>query len=496
MEKRRPLEAGLVILVLLVAALIRLYGLDRLSLWSDELWVVIVSSTGSLWDMLGNVYINDNHPPGYYLFSRFTQGLLGNSDFAIRFPSALAGILLVWSVWHIGRQYLPWRAAVIAAALVVANYQLVYYSQEARPNIFVALFALWALHAFIKKQVLLFAIAATICMYLHYAGLVFVLCLVPVQLFLLARHPTRAALKQAVLLFALPALLFLPWLPGMVHDLLHSPPEYWQRKPSLQTLDQLFWFLFGPDSLFIWFYRISALFVLLFLVNSARKRTLLLPGFLVLLLVMAILPLAVFLVKSLLSQSAYNHRHFLFVIPFAALMAGWMLDQLLQRLSSKRQTAALIAIVCLLPGYQLAVNWQSGFYRANHFKQEYREVGALVASDEAFMNHPRVLVVANLFFFDHYLKRFGARRVTEAIYDKDEQIDEIRQILTAQQVEQFYFLEAPMIPGQNNMVTKKDLLLAEHYTPLCRTRFQRAQAIKWTTTPAANPGWETLPACP
>lgn len=494
MTVRRPLETGLVVFILLVAVVSRFYGLDRLSLWSDELWVVMASTAGSLADVLANVYSNDNHPPGYYLLSRWTQQLFGTSDFAIRLPSALAGVLLVYSVWHIGKQHLSVTAAVVAAALAAGSYPLVYYSQEARPNVFVALFALWALHGFYKRQPWLFACAAAACMYFHYAGLVLVLCFVPVYAVQLLYERNWQTLKQGLWLFVPALLLFSPWIPGTLYDLMHSPPEYWQRTPNLQTLNQTFWFLFGPDDFRVWCYKLALLFVVIVMGVTVIQRRV--PAFPALLLAMSLLPVAVFFVKSLVSQSAYNHRHFLFVIPFVALLAGWIIDKALQRLPASGQQPVLLVLLVLVILYQALANQGRALYSANHFKQEYREVSALVAKDNAFHAETKTMVIANLHFFDHYLKRFSSPRTISAIYETQAEFEGVRQLIAVEQVTQFYYLEAPLIPGANRMVTEQDQTLAQHYRAVCRTRFLRAQAIKWAVATPQAVDWENLPTCP
>jgi hypothetical protein len=132
--------------VLLIAAFLRFYRLDASSLWSDE---------GNTWAMLDRTYgeiaaaaAADIHPPGYYWLLKLWSSVFGTSAWAIRSFSAIAGVLLVLVVAWIGREMASGGAGrdwlrvwlpLLAALLAAVNPLLVYYSQEARMYMLVAL---------------------------------------------------------------------------------------------------------------------------------------------------------------------------------------------------------------------------------------------------------------------------------------------------------------------------------------------------------------------
>jgi mannosyltransferase len=143
-RRMRTLYVVALLAILLAATFLRFYRLDASSLWSDE---------GNTWAMLSRSYgeiaqaaAADIHPPGYYWLLKLWSSVFGTSAAAMRSFSAVAGVLLVLVIERIGRllvadrftrRWLPLLAALVAAV----NPLLVYYSQEARMYMLLALAA-------------------------------------------------------------------------------------------------------------------------------------------------------------------------------------------------------------------------------------------------------------------------------------------------------------------------------------------------------------------
>ncbi len=330
---------ALLSLILLVALVRRIYGIDRLGLWSDELWVVIQSTRGSLWEMLTYVYHNDNHPPGYYLILRYTQFLLGSSDIAVRIPSLICGVLLVYFVFVVGKQFYSIESGLIAAVLVGGSYQAVFYSQEARANILLALSSITAFYYFscltidkntrIKKYVC-FWLSASISFYLHYAGAVFVACIFLFQVQMLLIKRTKEFFILGLKIFSPVALLCVPWLPGMYHHLMYSPTESWMEGAvDTQVVFKTFRDLLGPDVFRFNFYKLILLLSGGFLIFDLIKKNITKQCVLLIFILQLIfLPVAIFYIKSITSQPAFADRHFLSIVPLFAILAGYTLLRL------------------------------------------------------------------------------------------------------------------------------------------------------------------------
>ena len=74
----------------------------------------------------------DIHPPLYYYLLHFWRGVFGSSEFALRSLSAVLGVLLVGLTFLIGRKAFSAGVGLLAAFVAAINPFQIYYSQEAR----------------------------------------------------------------------------------------------------------------------------------------------------------------------------------------------------------------------------------------------------------------------------------------------------------------------------------------------------------------------------
>lgn len=89
--------------VLLAAFTLRWWGLEKQSLWFDEgvTWAWATQPT-----LGGTVFAEPNHPPVWWLVTRFWVGLFGDAEQSLRAPAALCGILTVFLAWRLGLRLL------------------------------------------------------------------------------------------------------------------------------------------------------------------------------------------------------------------------------------------------------------------------------------------------------------------------------------------------------------------------------------------------------
>ena len=487
--------------ILLVATVNRLYGLDRLSLWGDELWVVMASSKGSLLDMFTFVQYRDNHPPGHYVFTRYWQLAFGDTDYAIRFPFAAAGILLVYFSYRIAREHYSPEAGLIAAALVSSSRQAIYYSQEARANILVALTALWTVNYFYRlvfvgdhtrKNWVAFWLSASVCCYLHYAGTVFVasLALVFFVMFLLRRE--KAFFLLGLKLFLPVALLYSPWMPGMYYHLTHTPANAWWLKPEWYSLYENFKWMFGYRGSTLFLYQLAFLFLLLqFGATVLRKKT---NHFSSLLLLMIVLPVMVFFIKSRISQPVSDYRHFIFALPLLAMPAGCMLSLLFINFRNWiRNTLLVFAVILILVTQNLA-NVLGKLYVGPHLKPEYRQSVEALIINRGASDSDLSLIAANSHFYNHYLRRLLNGRSIDVVLGERSDLSTLASMLDNTHTGSFYFLELPQ-DGKREMITNMDIELAKIYQPVCRTHYLYSQLIKFDVHHRGDVDWEQLPDC-
>ena len=135
-------------LILLLALLLRGYRLDGQSLWADEGNSAALAARSLA--AITRDAAHDIHPPLYYYFLHLWVRLWGNSEIALRSLSALAGTILVFATFLLGGELFPRRVAYVAAFLAAISPFQVYYSQEARMYILVALWSALAVLFFVR----------------------------------------------------------------------------------------------------------------------------------------------------------------------------------------------------------------------------------------------------------------------------------------------------------------------------------------------------------
>lgn len=251
--------------ILILAAALRFYRLDAQSLWNDEGTSARVAERSL--SLITAAAIGDIHPPLYYYALHLWRGLVGASELALRSLSAILGVLLVWLTYVLGRQLLDEASALIAALVAMLNPFQIYYSQEARMYMLLAVWAaastcflaLWLNRGSGRQGVktskigggqpgvlIGYALTAAAGMYTHYA---FAFMLVAHNLSaLLWLAKQRAGWRKLAIWTGTQVAvvaLYLPWL-GIA---LARVPEWQSPAPAYRLgsalLDTLRWLAFG-----------------------------------------------------------------------------------------------------------------------------------------------------------------------------------------------------------------------------------------------------------
>lgn len=120
----------LILLVLILGTFLRFYHIDKQSLWYDE------GNSAQMTERSASEIVTaaagDIHPPGYYLALDTWSTLLGQSEWSLRALSAMAGIIMISMIYHIGYRCFSAKVGLVAALITSVHPALVYYSQEAR----------------------------------------------------------------------------------------------------------------------------------------------------------------------------------------------------------------------------------------------------------------------------------------------------------------------------------------------------------------------------
>ncbi|MEJ2139258.1 MAG: glycosyltransferase family 39 protein [Gammaproteobacteria bacterium] len=233
-------EAALwLLLIVIAAALLRLYGLSFQSYWYDELFSAYISNPAHSLEEVISLTLADVHPPFYQLAMWSSYRWLGYTEWAGRLPSVLAGIATVPVVFLLGKELFGGRTGLYAAALAMPNFYLVYYAQEARSYSFFCFLSALSFYFFLRAlrngswlSVLPYVLASTLLLYTHYFGFIVLI----IQSLLLAVYlpATWNIDKKLIIRAAVAAMLIilavLPLVPSM---LAHANiREFWIQQPQ------------------------------------------------------------------------------------------------------------------------------------------------------------------------------------------------------------------------------------------------------------------------
>jgi uncharacterized membrane protein len=119
-------------LIVLLGSLLRFTGLENQSLWNDELSSWTRSNQPNYSSVIEKGVLSEAHPPGYHTLLYLVIRNGGDSETALRLPSAIFGILSIVMIFFLGRRLYSAEEGLVAAAFMACLWTPVFYSQEAR----------------------------------------------------------------------------------------------------------------------------------------------------------------------------------------------------------------------------------------------------------------------------------------------------------------------------------------------------------------------------
>ena len=202
--------------LLLVALVLRIYGLGVQSIWIDEAYSLRISAV-NLAEIIRDT-ARDNHPPLYYLLLAGWMRVGPTTETWARLLSALLGVLLVGILYLVSRNLAPPPVPNLAAGLLALSPFAIWHSQDARMYLLLLVLAYLAVYEFLRfledgsrlrlPLFILFMIGA---LYTHtYA--VFVGVALGVELWLGRRDTPPERFRGMALTLLASSALYLPWV--------------------------------------------------------------------------------------------------------------------------------------------------------------------------------------------------------------------------------------------------------------------------------------------
>ncbi len=208
-------------LLILFAFAIRLYKLNFQSLWSDEVFSLMVSDPANSFKDIIGICRFDVHPPLYQLLLHYWFKIMVFSPFALRLLSVIFGTLGVFSIYKLAEEINGKYTGFVAGLILSVTYFHIRYSQEGRSYALLFLLSTLSVLYFVKslkqdaskKYIIFYSITSLLMIYTHYFGFVILLAQSIVGLFVILKSEKK---KQLLFKFFFSALfvflLFTPWL--------------------------------------------------------------------------------------------------------------------------------------------------------------------------------------------------------------------------------------------------------------------------------------------
>ncbi|MGD8958176.1 MAG: glycosyltransferase family 39 protein, partial [Chromatiaceae bacterium] len=370
-------------LVILAGAVVRFWGLGEASLWLDE--AASVQFAGLPWSTLWLTGY-DNAPPLYYSVLKVVLSV-SDSEFAVRLPSVVFGVLTISVVYWAGLLVAGAWGALAAALVFALSAAQVEYSQEARAYSLLVLalaLALVGLLWFFRQEMkrdgatdsgvarsqqtaglILYALGILIALYTHNIAVFFVL----VAQLAFAFHWTLNAGDRVRLAVAwlvangVVFLLWLPWLYIILTELLGNGSLAWLSQAGAEEALQTWRDVQGFA--FVWRGQpwLDISLGVLCLIGAYRLRRK--PSVVVVLLLVSVLgPLLIWLIGYV--QPIYMEKSIIWSFLGTAILIGagvsvfkapyGLLVMLLLGLISARSATSFNAL-----GFTQDEDWRSGF---------------------------------------------------------------------------------------------------------------------------------------
>lgn len=209
----------------LFAAILWTIGCFHRSMWEDEFHSLYHARAGSVTELLARVR-SDNHPPLSFLMQHASVRLIGESVFAMRLPSLLAGLGMLLVYLGLCRRLADPSARAIAPWLAVTSSYLFWIVITARMYVWLALATLGLLQSILdtvdgRRSRWWITLWVALGLHSHYHAFLYVALLALACLVVYLVSPgERTALRRCVLPALAGGALFVPWtLYAFLHQL-------------------------------------------------------------------------------------------------------------------------------------------------------------------------------------------------------------------------------------------------------------------------------------
>ena len=343
-KSSQTLDLVLIGVIILVAAVLRLWKLGQVPFMHDEFSALLRTRFDNFHDFIQQGVMPDSHPIGVQLFLWGWVKLFGWSAFWVKLPFVLMGIGSIYLIYLIGKQWFNRKVGLFSAAFFAVSQLTVFYSQLARPYsaglFFILLMAyFWYKVVFVPKTPSMgtyigFALSAWACSLMQYfsiaqAGLIFLTGLI-----FLPKERRKSYWLSGIVA----VVLFLPTLPVFYQQLFVSGSiGGWLSAPKASFLTDFIQYTMNYSQLFMFAVGIIILLPLILSKRDKSRNPLRWVG-----LIWFVIIFAIAFAYSLFREPILQQSTLIFSYPFVIIVAFSLFKS---RTLSAWQTALVVAVI-------------------------------------------------------------------------------------------------------------------------------------------------------
>jgi mannosyltransferase len=438
-------------IILLLGTFLRFYNLDFQSVWLDEIHTLVeANSSLSVSGVYNEVLRGEQIPPHYFIVVNFLFKIFGYTPFVVRFLSVILGVLGIYSIYLLIKQFGFKKEALIAAFLVSINYFHIYYSQEARPYTMLFLFTNLSFVYLIKsiknitwKNTLLYGLTAGLMigshlfgMFVLFSQLVILLAVFIIEKGFLNKSTLIKFLGSGVLII----LLFLPSLDVVLKS--SEMTSFWVTQNLPDAFTVIFKDLFANSE---FLFSLFLIFVILYILRVSKinqkisiqnNELFLFSVVMIWMFFLILIPL----LRSYISVPMLINRYFISLLPALLIIASFGLAFIKNTLV--RGTLITIFVFFSMTDLIVIKN-----YYLKPTKSQFRESSAFVLS-KVGKNEKVVSSLPN--YFNYFFQKSNIKLI-------DSNLDAFVSTQDTTKVESFWYIDAhgrtfsPTIETQNRL---------------------------------------------
>jgi uncharacterized membrane protein len=486
----------ILLLILILAAALRLYNLDYQSPWLDEIHTLNESNPSqTLSEVYKHILQGEQLPPLYFFIVYFIFKIFGYSIFVARFFSAIIGVLTVYMFYLFGKELIDKKTGVIAALFMAVNYYALFYSQEARPYIllvFLTIASFYHLILFLKnntiRNAVWYGIMSGLVLHAHVFGFLTILAQgVTLMLFLIYLKRTERNLffRRCLISAFIAIVVYLPALHSFLR--LFEIESFWIEYPSKDVLSNIYNSFFG-DSEILWLFNL--IFFIGFLnwlsqIKTTKQSSKISNTFIVTILLLWIsLTILIPLIRTYVSVPMIIGRYFIGILP-AVLMIFSI------GLSKQKNSLIIYSFVSLYAIFSLVHILFVKDYYGKVNKSQFREVTLFISENNLDNDEVVSSLAAYLpYFFEKSEKDFNIVNATLDNY--------IAQIINKKRpLKSFWYFDGPgreFNPSEGTLdFLQKNYVTQESYSGIgAWTRYYEIKDASNTKIDFTDTEWKKL----